>query len=39
MKFTFTCKKISLNDSVKAYAEKKIGKLEKYFNSPQSYDG
>ena len=31
MKFTFTCKKISLNDSVKAYAEKKIGKLEKYF--------
>ncbi len=23
MKFTFTCKKISLNDSVKAYAEKK----------------
>ena len=33
MKFTFTCKKISLNDSVKAYAEKKIGKLEKYFRS------
>ncbi|MBQ1242481.1 MAG: ribosome-associated translation inhibitor RaiA [Oscillospiraceae bacterium] len=31
MKFTFTCKKISLNDSIKAYAEKKIGKLEKYF--------
>ena len=31
MKFTFTCKKISLNDSVKAYAENKIGKLEKYF--------
>ena len=31
MKFTYTCKKISLNDSVKAYAEKKIGKLEKYF--------
>lgn len=31
MKFTFTCKKISLNDSVKAYAEKKIGKLEKFF--------
>ena len=23
MKFTFTCKKISLNDSVKAYAEKR----------------
>ena len=31
MKFTFTCKKISLNDSVKAYAEKKLGKLDKYF--------
>ena len=25
MKFTYTCKKVSLNDSVKAYAEKKIG--------------
>lgn len=33
MKFTFACKKISLNDSVKAYAEKKIGKLDKYFRS------
>ena len=31
MKFTFACKKISLNESVKAYAEKKIGKLEKFF--------
>ena len=31
MKFTYTCKKISLNDSVKAYAEKKVGKLEKFF--------
>ena len=31
MKYTFTCKKISLNESVKAYAEKKIGKLEKFF--------
>ena len=31
MKFTYTCKKISLNDSVKAYAEKKISKLEKFF--------
>ena len=31
MKFTFACKKISLNDSVKEYAEKKIGKLDKYF--------
>ena len=31
MKFAFTCKKISLNDSVKLYAEKKVGKLEKFF--------
>lgn len=31
MKFTFACKKVSLNDSVKAYAEKKIGKLDKFF--------
>lgn len=31
MKFTFTCKKISLNDSVKAYAEKKVSKLDKFF--------
>ena len=30
MKFTYTCKKVSLNDSVKAYAEKKVGKLDKY---------
>ena len=26
MKFTFACKKISLNDSIKEYAEKKISK-------------
>ncbi len=31
MKFTFTCKKITLNNSVKEYAEKKIGKLARYF--------
>ena len=31
MKFTFTCKKVSLNDSIKAYAEKKISKLDRYF--------
>ena len=31
MKFTFTCKKIALNNSVKEYAEKKIGKLDRYF--------
>ena len=29
MKFTFACKKISLNDSIKEYAEKKISKLDK----------
>ncbi|MBR7149821.1 MAG: ribosome-associated translation inhibitor RaiA [Oscillospiraceae bacterium] len=32
MKFTFACKKVSLNDSVKAYAEKKVAKLEKFFH-------
>ena len=31
MKFTFTCKKINLNSSVKEYAEKKISKLDRYF--------
>ena len=31
MKFTFTCKKVPLNDSIKLYAEKKIGKLDRYF--------
>lgn len=31
MKFTYTCKKVPLNDSIKEYAEKRIGKLEKYF--------
>ena len=31
MKFTFACKKISLNDSIKEYAEKKISKLDKCF--------
>jgi len=31
MKFTYTCKKVSLNDSIKSYAEKKISKLERYF--------
>jgi putative sigma-54 modulation protein len=36
MKFTFACKKVTLNDSIKAYAEKKIGKLDKYF--PQEAD-
>ena len=31
MKFTFTCKKIALNNSIKEYAEKKISKLDRYF--------
>ena len=31
MKFTFTCKKVSLNDSIRAYAEKKASKLDRYF--------
>lgn len=31
MKFTFTCKKVALNDSIKEYAEKKLSKLERYF--------
>ncbi|MBR3569404.1 MAG: ribosome-associated translation inhibitor RaiA [Oscillibacter sp.] len=30
MKYTYACKKVPLNDSIKAYAEKKISKLEKY---------
>ena len=30
MKITFACKKLSLNDSIKEYAEKKISKLDKY---------
>ena len=36
MKFTYTCKKVSLNDSIKAYAEKKISKLDKYFSEDTS---
>ena len=31
MKFTFACKKVALNDSIKDYAEKKISKLDRYF--------
>jgi putative sigma-54 modulation protein len=30
MKYTYACKKVPLNDSIKAYAEKRISKLEKY---------
>ena len=31
MKFSFTCKKITLKNSIKDYAEKKISKLDRYF--------
>ena len=31
MKYTYTCKKVSLNDSIKDYTEKKISKLDRYF--------
>ena len=31
MKYTYACKKVSLNESIKEYAEKKISKLERYF--------
>ena len=31
MKYTYACKKVSLNDSIKEYAEKKISKLDRYF--------
>ncbi len=32
MKYTYACKKLSLNDSIKEYAEKRISKLERYFH-------
>lgn len=31
MKYSYTCKKMPLSDSIKEYAEKKISKLERYF--------
>ena len=31
MKYTFACKRVPLNDSIKEYAQKKISKLERYF--------
>ena len=31
MKYTYACKKVALNDSIKEYAEKRISKLERYF--------
>lgn len=33
MKFTFTDKKVNIPDRVHAYAEKKIGKLDRYFKT------
>ena len=36
MKYTYTCKKVSLSDSIKDYAEKKIGKLDRYFQEEPS---
>ena len=36
MKCTFACKKISLNDSIKEYAVKKISKLERYFREEET---
>ena len=33
MKFVFTDKKVSLPDKVHAYAEKKVGKLDRYFKA------
>ena len=36
MKFTFTCKKVSLNDSIKEYTEKKVSKLDRYFREDAS---
>ena len=36
MKCTFACKKISLNDSIKEYAVKKISKLDRYFREEET---
>ena len=33
MKFTFTDKKVTLPKSVHRYAEKKVGKLDRYFKT------
>mgnify|MGYP005966244601 CR=1 FL=1 len=37
MKYTFACKRVPLNDSIKEYAQKKISKLERYFRQGISY--
>ena len=31
MKYTYACKKVTLNNSIKSYTEKRISKLERYF--------
>ena len=31
MKFTFACKKVALNDSIKDYTSQKLSKLDRYF--------
>ncbi len=36
MKYTYTCKKLSLNDSIKEYTEKRIAKLERYFHGEET---
>ena len=33
MKFTFTEKKLQVSDEIKAYAERKIGKMDKFFRN------
>jgi len=33
MKFTFTEKKVEIQDELRDYAEKKIGKLDRFFKS------
>ena len=33
MKFVFTDKKVNLPNKVHAYAEKKVGKLDRYFKA------
>ena len=33
MKFTFTDKKVNIPNRVHTYAEKKIGKLDRYFHN------
>ena len=36
MKYTYACKKVSLNDSIKEYAVKKISKLDRYFREEET---